>query len=197
MKNKKSLLAMIAMMVLVAMLSVGGTMAWLSADTTPVKNTFTPSTINITLTETTTDYKMVPGNTIAKDPKATVIAGSEDCWLFVKIDKSANYDTYLNNYEVAEGWKALDGVNGVYYREVAAGATDQEFPILKGNQVTVKQSVTLEQMNSLTEGNYPTLTFTAYAVQKANITKVEDAWTQAGSAYNTNNDNTNNALTAN
>ena len=65
--KKKTLALVLALTLLVAGV-VGGTLAWLTDQTAEVKNTFTVGDINIGLTETTTDYKMVPGNTIAKDP---------------------------------------------------------------------------------------------------------------------------------
>lgn len=77
---KKKSLALLVAVVLVIGCVIGGTLAWLTDSTEQVKNTFTTSDIDITLTETTgTEYKMVPGYTIAKDPKATVLAGSEEC----------------------------------------------------------------------------------------------------------------------
>ncbi|MGN1231703.1 MAG: hypothetical protein ACI4TP_07365, partial [Anaerotignum sp.] len=43
---------------------------------------YTYGDINIELEETTgTTYEIVPGNDLTKDPKVTVKAGSEDCWL--------------------------------------------------------------------------------------------------------------------
>lgn len=66
--------------------AVGGTIAWLTATTEPVVNTFTYGKIKIELTETTgTEYKIIPGVNISKDPKVTVKADSEACWLFVKV----------------------------------------------------------------------------------------------------------------
>ena len=111
----------VALVLVVALASVGGTIAWLTATTTPVTNTFTVGNIDITLDETTTDYKMVPGNTIAKDPKVTVKAGSEACWLFVKIEESANLDNYIS-CDVAEGWTKLNTTpaDTIYYRSVDA-----------------------------------------------------------------------------
>ena len=120
--KKKTLALVLALTLLVAGV-VGGTLAWLTDRTAEVKNTFTVGDINIGLTETTTDYKMVPGNTIAKDPTVTVKANSEACWLFVKVTKSENLDTFIT-YAIAEGWTALPGVDGVYYREVPASAAD-------------------------------------------------------------------------
>ena len=107
---------------------------------------------------------LIPGWTIEKDPKVTVKAGSEACYLFVKLEKSANFDTFMT-YVMADGWEALPGNADVYYREVAAATADTTFEVLKGNQVSVKGEVTKAQMNALTADTYPTLTVTAYASQ--------------------------------
>lgn len=168
---------MILAVVLIVGISVGGTLAWLTDTTDSVTNTFTVGDINIALDETTTNYKMVPGNTIAKDPKVTVLKDSEACWLFVKIEKSTNLDDFIT-YDVAAGWTALPGVSGVYYREVAAAAADVSFDVLDNNSVTVKNTVTKTMMNDLQKdgATQPTLTFTAYAVQKDHIDTAAEAW---------------------
>lgn len=175
---KKKTMATVLALVLILAVAVGGAVAWLTATTDTVKNTFTVGDINIDLAETTgSDYKMIPGNTIAKDPTVTVKAGSEACWLFVKVEKSANFDTYLT-YAMADGWTALDGVSGVYYREVSATNADMAFTVLKDNQVTVPGTVTKTQLEAA-KTSQPTLTFTAYAVQRDNIASAADAWTVA------------------
>lgn len=162
---KKKSLALFLAIAIVVVGVVAGTVAWLTDRTAAVKNTFTTSDITIELKETTGGtYKMIPGWTIAKDPKVTVKAGSEACYLFVKLEKSENFDQYMT-YEMAEGWQALPGNAGVYYREVAAATADTTFEVLKGNQVSVKGEVTKAQMNALTADTYPTLTVTAYASQ--------------------------------
>lgn len=163
---KKKSLALLLAIALVVVGAVAGTVAWLTAQTTAVKNTFTTSDITIELTETTGEsYKMIPGCTIKKDPKVTVKADSEACYLFVKLEKSENFDQYMT-YEMADGWTALPDNAGVFYREVAAATADTTFEVLQGNQVTVKDKVTKEQMNALTADTYPTLTVTAYASQQ-------------------------------
>lgn len=181
------------MMALVLMIGgvIGGTVAWLTATSDTVTNTFTTSDISVTLTETTgSEYKMVPGWTIAKDPKATVVANSEDCFLFVKIDKSTNYDTYLNSYTVATGWTKLENVDGVYYKvfdsndNTNTNKKGTAYSILKDDQVTVKDTVEKADFEKLTRATNPdpkpTLTFTAYATQlyKDNNTKFSaaEAW---------------------
>lgn len=172
-KTLRKVLPVLALVLVVAVASVGGTIAWLTANTDPVVNTFTVGDINITLGEITTNFKMVPGNTIAKDPKVTVKAGSEDCWLFVKIDESTNLKDFIT-YTVADGWTKLQ--DGVYYREVSNSSSDQPFAVLKDNQVKVIDTVTKGQLEAVKDTNKPTLTFTAYAVQKDNVNSAADAW---------------------
>lgn len=173
---KKKSFVMVLALVLVFAVAVGGVVAWLTATTDSVKNTFTVGDINITLEETTgNSYKMVPGNTITKDPKVTVKADSEACWLFVKVDKSENFDTFMT-YDMAYGWTKLE--NGVYYREVSATTADNSFSVLAGDKVTVKDGVTKAQLEEVKTTNQPTLTFTAYAVQKDNIADAATAWSK-------------------
>ena len=173
--KKKALALVLALTLLVAGV-VGGTLAWLTDQTAEVKNTFTVGDINIDLTETTTDYKMVPGNTIAKDPTVTVKANSEACWLFVKVTESTDLKDFIT-YAIAEGWTALPGVDGVYYREVPASAADQTFSVLAGDAVTVKSDVTRTMLETA-KTDAPTLTFQAYAIQKDHFATADAAWAE-------------------
>lgn len=176
--GRKALVVLSLMMVL-AVAAVGGTVAWLTDSTDDVVNTFTVGNINIDLTETENlNLKMVPGNTITKDPKVTVKANSEACWLFVKVEKSDNLDSFIS-YTVDSSWTALDGVTGVYYREVDATTVDTDFYVLTNSEVTVKDTVTKTMMDGLTTETLPKLTFTAYAVQKDNFATPAAAWAEA------------------
>ncbi|MBE6608127.1 MAG: hypothetical protein E7633_06205 [Ruminococcaceae bacterium] len=173
----KGLLLSLATVLLVFGL-IGTSIAWLVTSTDPIVNVFTYGDIQIKLEETTGNrYKMTPGATLEKDPKITVLADSEDCWLFVKIDESAveKLSDYID-YSIADGWTALDGVSGVYYREVDSSDQDVSFGVLADDQVTVKGTVTKEMLEKLNNSNYPTLTFTGYAVQRdANIEEIDTA----------------------
>lgn len=173
--KKKTLALVLALTLLVAGV-VGGTLAWLTDQTAEVKNTFTVGDINIGLTETTADYKMVPGNTIAKNPTVTVKADSEACWLFVKVTESTDLKNFIT-YAIAEGWTALPGVDGVYYREVPASAADQTFSVLAGDAVTVKSDVTRTMLETA-KTDAPTLTFKAYAIQKDHFATADAAWAE-------------------
>ncbi len=160
---------------LIVCATVAGTLAWLTDTTAPVVNTFTVGDINITLTESENlDLKMVPGQSIKKDPKVTVKAGSEACWLFVKVEKSGNFDDFMT-FEMADGWIALSGYAGVYYRNVDATNADTGFDVLKNNNVMVRDTVTKTMLEDA-KTNAPTLTFTAYAVQKDGINDADTAW---------------------
>ena len=120
---------------------------------------------------------MTPGKDLAKDPRLTVKADSENCWLFVKIEEST--DKALSDfveYQVADGWTALANTTGVYYREVNAADEDVSFPVIKDDKVKVKGSVTQEMLEQLNDQNYPKLTITGYAVQRdAEIAEVDTA----------------------
>ena len=183
--SSRTFIAMLAL-VLVIGCAVGGTVAWLVSSTDPVVNTFTYGDINITLGETTgNDYKIIPGVNIDKNPKVTVKGGSEACWLFVKVEEE-NWPTFTESdgtrkvkYGIADGWTALTGETGVYYREVVAVTADTSFDVLAGNVVTVSEELTKAEVNSITADNQPKLTFTAYAVQKDGIADASTAWAKA------------------
>ena len=183
------------LMIAVMVASIGGTLAWLTDQTGPVTNTFTAGNIDITLDETPREYKMVPDHTIDKDPKVTVKAGSEACWLFVEITKAGftseegteyTFDQFLeytvdvtpngtSDTNAVDHWTKLESETGrtVYYRQVdATGTNNVVFPVLANNQVKVKNTVTKAMLNDVvvptaTTGTVlaPTLTFNAYAVQ--------------------------------
>ena len=175
---KKKLIALTAAFLLVIGAAVAGTVAWLTDKTVTVKNTFTVGNIAIELAETTSNYKMVPGQTIAKDPKVSVKAGSEACWLFIKVEEGNKVADFID-YTIDPSWTKLE--DGVYYREAAAADTVQKFSVLTNDQVTVKNTVTKADMDAIEKQTVaaPTLSFTAYAVQKAGITTVADAWAKA------------------
>lgn len=187
--NKKISVKVLVIALVVIMLAtgiIGGTLAWLVDQTDSVVNTFTYGDINIDLEETptpddddnpdTNEYEMIPGEDVVKDPKVTVKEDSKANWLFVKLDKSENFDDFME-YEMAAGWIPLkdaqgEVIEGVYYREVPE-VVDEDivYEVIKDNKVHIKESVTKEMLNALNpegqEATFPTLTVTAYAVQRS------------------------------
>ncbi len=156
---------------------VGGTLAWLTTSTSEVKNTFTAADINITLTETfntdtnndgTNDKwqaQMIPGYSYPKDPVVTVEKDSVDCYLFVKFEEkndASTYLTYTSLLDSAHGWTKLEGVDNVWYRTVESSATDQSWNLLADDEVSVKDTVTKDNMADAAKAE---LAYTAYATQ--------------------------------
>jgi hypothetical protein len=178
---KKTLLTII-LTVVVCFAVVGATFAWLMDKTDPITNTFTVGNVDIELTESANlDLKMVPGKVITKDPKVTVNANSEACWLFVKVEETNNiFDTNKQfvKYEIDDtNWKALDGESGVYYIKVdeATAKTGVDYDVLHDNQVTINTAATADDL-AVAETSQPTLKFTAYAVQSEGINNAAAAW---------------------
>lgn len=190
----KLVVAMLAVTLLIGC-AIGGTVAWLTAKTDAVVNTFTYGDINITLAETTgTDYKIIPGKDINKDPKVTVKANSEACWLFVKV-KAENWPNFVKEdgtlkvaYAIDNNWTKGDGTkipSDVYYRSVTASNADQPFGVLSGDKITVSDELTKAEINNLNDAaKTPKLTFTAYAVQKDGIADAATAWAKVPTTTN-------------
>lgn len=180
-------LVLVLALALIVGVAGGATFAWLTAKSDTVTNTFTYGDINIELKETTGDsYKIIPGVDIAKNPTVTVKAGSEACWLFVKVEEE-KWPEFIDGegenavrkvkYDIADGWTKGDGTDipaNVYYREVDAKDAAQEFPVLKDNKITVSDTLTKIEINSIS--TKPKLSITAYAIQKDGMDTAAEAW---------------------
>lgn len=195
--------ALMLALVLVMGCAIGGTLAWLVATTDPVVNTFTVGDINITLNEhklkdnntldTTADpvkentgYKIVPGGSSPKDPKVTVLANSEKCYLFIHIEETNNemdvngVTENLVNYTLASGWSSVSGHGGFYYRVVDAATANTPFDVFKDNTVTYNENIVKGQV---TTDNKPVIKITAAAIQFENIADVATAFSKLPSTF--------------
>ena len=196
---KKKIVAFILVFALALALGIGGTVAWL-VDKKTVTNTFTFGDINIKLTETGVDGEtvksktfdsLVPGEIVAKDPMVTVVAGSETCYIFVKIEEQNNSagegEKYIN-WDVNSDWKLVAGETNVYqYKDIVdASEVKKELYILQNDKtgyengyVTVDEdNVTKKYVTDLKDEDQdidpPALVFTAFAVQSDNLADQND-----------------------
>lgn len=183
----KKVLALVLSLSLVLIIGIAGTLAWLTSTSDTITNTFTIGKVDITLIETKGDetstsgtrtFSVSPNTDVEKDPKVTVKSGSDACYLFVKLAKTGNFDTYFTS-SVDSGWTPLGGTgnDGVYYRIQAATDADVTYSVLTGDKVTVND------ISGFATNDTPTLTFTAYAIQQAGITGADEN-TRAVAAWN-------------
>ena len=131
-ENKtKKVVALAVAFILVVVCAVGGTLAWLKDSTETITNTFRYGKVDIELAETTGyetgdnsyEYLLSEGAMVTKDPTVTVKGNSEDSYIFVKLEKSENFDDILE-YTMESKWTALDGEEGVYYTNYSKIDTD-------------------------------------------------------------------------
>lgn len=127
-------------------------------------------------------YHLIPGSTYTKDPTVTVEAGSEACWLFVKVDNGISAiegGTTIAQQIVAKGWIALDGVSGVYYRRHMESGSAQKYIVFEN--FTVDAQKTNTDLFNVKDNN---VTVTAFAVQEENVaTSVDGEMNKALAAW--------------
>lgn len=110
MKKKVSLI-IASLLILTAVIS--GTFAWLTFTTPQKTNTFTVGTISIELDEPhyvgDINAKIIPGSVISKDPTVTVLANSEDCYVFVMVENQLVIDgEVVGVLNFSSDWTAVD-----------------------------------------------------------------------------------------
>lgn len=196
MKSKKKVLVTLLCAVLLVFASVMGTMAFLTDDAN-VTNTFAVGKVGIDMKEAPVDdegkatsgdrvtgntYQLFPGHKYDKDPKITVDANSEDCWLFITVDNKiadievaeADGDTVAEQL-AKNNWTKMEGTNVYAYKEVvSAGETVPVFETFE-----IAGTVTNDQLAAYgVEGNN-TIIINAYAIQEDGFASAAAAWTAA------------------
>ena len=201
----KQILAIVLSMALVACISVAATVAYL-ADTDAVVNTFTVGKVEITLDEENVDgdvdpetsatpdrdkqndYQLFPGKDYDKDPTVHVVATSEECYVYVKVENGiANIESEKAGYVniatqiTQNGWAALEGVENVYWRkhDKVANATADTKPTnyVVFENFTIATDVDNDVLSTYT-GDL--VKVTAYAIQTETFADEKAAWTASG-----------------
>ena len=129
----KKTLTVILALVLVVVMSVAGTVAYLTSSDT-VTNTFTVGNVQIKLDEAKANldgslvanadrvkansYKLLPGHTYNKDPMVTVLKGSESSYIkmTVTFTKAPELDAIFapNGADMTSIFKGYDSTNWIY-----------------------------------------------------------------------------------
>lgn len=169
--NKKLITA--ASIALAACVAIGGTIAYLTAETDTITNTFTVGDVNVTLTEENAvdnaqSFKVTPGVPVEKKADVSVVPGSEEAYIFVEAVATDMEENGLT-YEMAKGWTQIGDTNVYYWMDVIGSDGIADIPVLMNDNVQV--SNTLAEIKGT-----PTLTFKAYAVQADTFDSAEAAW---------------------
>lgn len=191
--------SLILAIVLIIGVSVGATLAWLTAESKSVTNTFVAGEIgSLELTETDSDkqYVIVPGVAITKDPTVTYTPATDveknvDAYLFVKVEggnwtlEEGKYviknaaNKVVMDWTVDSAWTALNGADNVYYMVVADETVTKD--IISNDTINVSSEITKNDITTIAE-NATNLKFTVYGIQKDGHADVNAAWTAVSTA---------------
>lgn len=205
MKTKTKALLSLAGAVILILVTVYATVAFLTSTTGTVTNTFTVGNVKITLDEVGVDeygnvtmnanqetarvaenvYKLIPGHEYTKDPTIHVDENSENCYLFVRVTNAIGAieaDTKIAAQMQTKGWTLVTGTTDVYYHSgVAKG----------GDDVVVFEKFTITDDADLTDYADTEIEITGYAVQADGFDNAEAAWNASfGAAVTTTADTT-------
>lgn len=180
--KKKNLLMMALSLCLVAVVAVGGTLAYLSDSVAPIKNTFKFGSITVAVSEAVpaavkdetivsdgkgglTYTNVVPGQDLNKEPKVSVTS-SVDAYVFVKVEVTNNTITLPAN--AMAGWTPLGGHDDVYYMAVEGQTASRDLGALFS---TVTVADDLDGDETLAD-----ITISVAAIQQAGFTDAADAF---------------------
>lgn len=203
--NKMKKFALIAVCAaLLVCVTIGATVAYLTAQSAEVKNTFTVGKVAITLDEKKVDengvpvegaahvtensYKLLPGSEYEKDPTVHVTAGSEPCIVFVEVKNGiagietacANNIGTIAQQMAAKGWVALGDKYPNIYCKATVNADGSIIPVMVngGDNLKVFERFAIDgDIDSDVLNGYTdkTITIKAYAIQYSE-TNAESAW---------------------
>lgn len=179
--NVKKVAATTAALSLTAAVAVGGTLAWLTAKTDTIENTFTIGNVGIKLQEkqgeewktagegfTGQQYTVTPGINITKEAKVTVNDGSEKSIVYLKVVKGSDFDTYFDATVDTNNWAPLAGHENYYWKVAEENA---ELGILANNTVDPDEDALVNGVKL----DKATLSFQAAAIQYDGLTGEDDA----------------------
>ena len=197
MKARKILVSLAAL-ALVAAISIGGTLAYLTS-TAKVENTFTVGNVSITLDEAKVDeygapvenadrvpgnaYKLIPGHTYTKDPTIHVGNLSENCYLFVKVENGlGDVESTITTQMATLGWKAVNGADGnanpgvyAWYGKTDGTVNTTRAIVTAGADVEVFNNFTFDGLAVPTQYEDAKIVVTAYAIQADGLASETDA----------------------
>ncbi len=157
---KKKLALMFTAMLLVCVIAVGATIAYLTSTPDPVINTFTVGKVGITLDESDVDeygspipsasptngntYKLIPGHSYVKNPTIHVSGDSEESYLFVKVEnglEAIEKSDTIAKQMVDLGWVKMDDAENIWYLNRTVNA-NENIPVF--NELNISETADVE-----------------------------------------------------
>ena len=170
--NKSVSMKVVVLLLAVVLLvgcTIGGTLAWLTANSGPVENTFTVGKIEISLDEKDTEnvvYKIVPGASQDKKPVVTVKSGSEKCYVYVLVDNQLGSDVTLDIDTSQWTSIATSGAKTLYRYSTVVDAASTEQTCTVFTKVTYAKTI---DETSITALSGKKITIDAYAHQSEHL----------------------------
>ena len=160
---KKKILLVGLLVVLVAAVSVGLTVAFLTSQD-QVTNTFTVGDVKIALDEAAVNengeaipgadrvkantYKLIPGHTYVKDPTVTVKAGSAESYvrMLVTVTNSSAFDAVLPNADLRAIFGGYDDSKWTYVKNTENADNTRTYEFRYHTTVTASADKALEPL---------------------------------------------------
>ena len=172
----KKTLTIALSMVLVAAIAVTGTLAFLTASSTELVNKFTFGNTEVEIAEPTwtaalggeAAMKVVPGQTVAKDPTVTV-KGSEEVYVYAYVNNALA--EYVTIDKINGNWVAVDDLPGLYRYNTTVTPVEDVGTELEPlfNTVTISDEITQEELETNNPFEDGTITVQAYVHQAKEI----------------------------
>ena len=169
----KKTLTIALSMVLVAAIAVTGTLAFLTASSTELVNKFTFGNTEVTIAEPKwtaavggegKPMKVVPGETVDKDPTVTV-KGSEEVYVYAYVNNALA--EYVTIGATGANWVAVSSLEGLYRYHTtvtpAEGTGTELEPLF--NTVTISDEITQEELETSKPFDNGSITVQAYVHQ--------------------------------
>lgn len=211
MKTAKKAMLMTLCAIILVVATVFGTMAYLTSTDT-VTNTFTVGNVAIKLDEAKVNpdgslvtgaarvkensYKLLPGHTYTKDPTVTVVEGSEESYVRMKVTfnnaneldtifapDGANLTSIFNGYDSAN-WIAKGNTEDAtantrtyefWYKEAVGAPTADVALDALFDSITVPGTITKDQLAKLADFK---ITVVAEAIQADGFANADAAWAE-------------------
>ena len=175
----KKTLTIALSMVLVAAIAVTGTLAFLTDKSEVLTNTFTFGNTEVTIAEPKWDaalaengidgdMKVVPGQTVDKDPTVTV-KGTEEVYVYAFVNNALAGHVEIG--EINKNWVAVDSLAGLYrYHTTVTPAEDvgtKLEPLFE--TVTISEEIKQEDLETNNPFDTGSITVQAYVHQAKEI----------------------------